>query len=189
MIPSSDMPFFTIGHSNRALADFTDLLRESNVGLVVDVRKMPRSRANPQFNGESLAGALADLQIGYEHLAGLGGLRGRQPATAASPNGLWRVRSFRNYADYALTDAFASALAELRRLGAERRAAIMCAEAVWWRCHRRLIADNLIAAGESVFHIMGPGHVDPAQLTPGAAPQADGTVLYPAPGEPASEPH
>jgi uncharacterized protein (DUF488 family) len=174
------LPFFTIGHSNRTSAEFIDLLREADVGLLVDVRSLPRSRANPQFNIDVLPEALAPYQIGYVRIAALGGLRGRQRGVEPSPNGLWRVKSFRNYADYALGDDFAAGLAELRRLGRERRTAIMCAEAVWWRCHRRIIADYLLGAGEDVRHILGPGHVEPATQTPGAQTQADGTVLYPA---------
>jgi len=172
-------PFFTIGHSNRAISEFIDLLRASEIALLVDVRSMPRSRANPQFNGDVLAETLAPFQVGYVRSPGLGGLRGRQRTIEPSPNGLWRVRSFRNYADYALTPAFADAFAELRRLGGERRTAIMCAEDVWWRCHRRIISDYLLAAGEDVRHILGPGQVEPAALTPGARPAPDGAVLYP----------
>lgn len=173
--------FFTIGHSNRTTSDFIALLRESRVGLVIDVRSMPRSRANPQFNGDVLAESLAPFQIGYLAIPELGGLRGRQWHLDPSPNGLWRVRSFRNYADYALGDRFAEGLRELRRLGAADRTAIMCAEAVWWRCHRRIIADYLLAAGEQVLHILGPGHVEAARLTPGAEPRRDG-IHYPAQG-------
>ena len=178
------VPFFTIGHSTRTVDEFADLLRASDVRLVVDVRSMPRSRTNPQFNFDALPDALAPLQIGYVHIAPLGGLRGKQKPAETSTNGYWRVKSFRNYADYAQGPAFAQGLAELRALGAERRSAIMCAEAVWWRCHRRLIADYLLAAGERVFHILGPGHVDPASLTPGARVREGGVIDYPAP-EPA----
>jgi uncharacterized protein (DUF488 family) len=174
-------PFYTIGHSTRTVEAFTDLLRASDIRLVVDVRSMPRSRTNPQFNGDSLSESLAPSQIGYAHIAALGGLRGKQKPAEASTNGYWRVKSFRNYADYAQGPVFAEGLAELRALGAQRRCAIMCAEAVWWRCHRRLIADYLLAAGETVFHILGPGHVDPASLTPGARPRGDGLIDYPAP--------
>ena len=99
-----------------------------------------------------------------------------------SPNAYWRVRSFRNYADYALTAPFAAGLARLRERGAQQRCAIMCAEAVWWRCHRRIIADYLLAAGEHVMHILGKSHVDVASLTPGAVVRNDGTVVYPAEG-------
>ena len=172
-------PFYTIGHSTRAIPEFVDLLREAKTGLVVDVRTVPRSRTNPQFNQDALPAALAPYGIGYEHMAELGGLRGRRRGAGASPNTFWDNQSFRNYADYALTEPFRAGLARLRALGAERRCAIMCAEAVWWRCHRRIIADYLLVAGESVCHILGPNHVEPAKLTPAAKRQPDGTLIYP----------
>jgi uncharacterized protein (DUF488 family) len=172
--------FFTIGHSTRTLAKFVDLLRESNVDLVVDVRSMPRSRTNPQFNLETLPEGLAPWQIGYRHMAELGGLRGEQRLVESSLNSYWTVRSFRNYADYALTEPFASGLARLREQGSQRHCTIMCAEAVWWRCHRRIITDYLLAAGEQVIHILGASRVQEAQLTPGAILRDDGTVVYPA---------
>ena len=178
-MPSSP-PYFTIGHSTRSLGEFADLLVASGIERVVDVRAIPRSRANPQFNQDILPASLAAYAIGYEHLAELGGLRARQRTAEGSPNALWTNASFRNYADYALTERFHSGLERLRALG-RRRCAIMCAEAVWWRCHRRIIADYLIAGREAVFHILGPGHVDPATLTPGASVRPDGRVLYPAP--------
>ena len=172
--------FFTIGHSTRTLAKFVDLFRESDVDLVVDVRSMPRSRTNPQFNLETLPKGLAPWQIGYRHMAELGGHRGQQRFAESSPNAYWKVRSFRNYADYALTEPFASGLARLREQGSQRRRAIMCAEAVWWRCHRRIITDYLLAAGERVMHILGTSQVEEARLTPGAVLRDDGTVVYPA---------
>ena len=172
--------FFTIGHSTRTIAEFVDLLRESGVNLVIDVRSIPRSRTNPQFNQDALPGALAPWQVGYEHIAELGGRRGRSRETKPSPNTYWRVRSFQNYADYALTAPFTAGLARLRERGGEHQCAIMCAEAVWWRCHRRIIADYLLAAGEQVMHILGKSHVDMASLTPGAIVRTDGTVGYPA---------
>jgi uncharacterized protein (DUF488 family) len=172
--------FFTVGHSTRTIDEFGDLLREARVDLVVDVRSMPRSRTNPQFNEQSFPEALALCQIGYEHIAKLGGLRGKTRNAESSLNAYWRVRSFRNYADYALTDAFAAGFARLRELGGQHRCAIMCAEAVWWRCHRRIIADYLVAAGEHVVHILGPSHVEEACLTPGAIIREDKTVVYPA---------
>lgn len=141
---------------------------------------MPRSRTNPQFNGDSLPAALAPWQIGYEHIGELGGLRGKSRKTEASPNGFWRVSSFRNYADYALTAPFAAGLARLQKLGAAHRCAIMCAEAVWWRCHRRIITDYLLSQGESVMHILGPSQVNDASMTPGAVVDGAGRViLYP----------
>ncbi|KQU97070.1 DNA repair protein [Mesorhizobium sp. Root695] len=171
--------FFTIGHSTRTIDEFADLLQQEGIRLVVDVRAMPRSRTNPQFNGLGLPATLAPWQIGYEHIAELGGLRGKTRGAEPSPNTYWRVRSFRNYADYALTVPFQLGFARLRELGAQQVCAIMCAETVWWRCHRRIIADYLLAAGERVMHILGPSHVDEAHLTPGAVVRDDGTVLYP----------
>lgn len=173
------MNFFTIGHSTRSTDEFVDLLRSSQIELVVDVRHLPRSRANPQFNRESLPDELNQFQIGYVHLAALGGLRSRPRGIKTSPNLLWENASFRNYADYAMTDEFHKGLTELRALGQTRRPAIMCAEAVWWRCHRRIIADYLICAGESVFHILSSRRVDRALLTPGAVCEAGDLVTYP----------
>jgi uncharacterized protein (DUF488 family) len=172
-------PFFTIGHSARTLTEFLSLLSDCTIGLVVDVRSIPRSRSNPQFNAERLPQAMNDLGIAYIHLAALGGRRGRQRPAGDDSNAYWRVAGFRNYADYAQGPEFRLALAELRRLGHERRAAVMCAEAVWWRCHRRIIADYLLMAGEAVFHILGHDHVDAAHLTPRARLSAPGIIAYP----------
>ena len=113
VVPDHPHPFFTIGHSNRSVEEFADLLRAAGADMIVDVRKMPRSRANPQFNSDVLAEALAERQIGYRHIAALGGLRGRSPQLETSPNTLWRNKSFRNYADYALTPAFLRVSSEL----------------------------------------------------------------------------
>jgi len=179
-VGASTKTFFTIGHSTRTVVEFADLLQESRVDLVVDVRSMPRSRTNPQFNRESLSEALVPWQIGYKHIAELGGLRGKACGAEPSPNAYWRVRGFRNYADYALTKPFSTGLARLRELGGQHRCAIMCAEAVWWRCHRRIITDYLLVAGERVMHILGTAHIDEASLTPGAFVYDDGTIIYPA---------
>ena len=180
-LPGADTTtFYTIGHSTRTIDEFVDLLRECAVDLVVDVRSIPRSRTNPQFNGDTLAASLAPWQIGYEHIAELGGLRGRTRDAPPSLNGYWQVASFRNYADYALTPAFAAGLAQLRELGERHRCALMCAEVLWWRCHRRIIADYLLAAGQQVVHILGAGHIAAASLTPGAVVRADARVVYPA---------
>ena len=175
-------PFFTIGHSTRAIPEFVGLLQGSEVQMVVDVRTIPRSRRNPQFNKDALPETLEGFQIGYEHILELGGRRGRQAGVEASPNSFWTHEAFRNYADYAMGEDFRTGLAKLRELGHRRRCAIMCAEAVWWRCHRRIITDYLLSAGEDVFHILGPDHVDPAELSPVAQRQDDGSLLYPAPG-------
>jgi uncharacterized protein (DUF488 family) len=170
---------FTIGHSTRSVAELIALLREAGVDLLVDVRSVPRSRTNPQFNTDTLPQALAAAGIGYRHIRALGGLRHHPKGAPASPNTLWRTGAFRNYADYAMTEPFRAGLAELRALAEKHTCAIMCAEAVWWRCHRRIITDYLIAAGESVFHILGANHIEPAKLTEGAQVRPDGTVVYP----------
>lgn len=174
-------PFFTIGHSNRTLEEFVGLLTSAHVRLVADIRTVPRSRANPQFNKDTLPRALADCGIDYEHMAALGGLRGRSKATPADVNGLWTNESFHNYADYALTAQFTAGLERLRAAGHERCCTLMCSEAVWWRCHRRIVADYLIAAGEDVFHIMAAGRFTPAHLTAGAVVQPGGAIFYPGP--------
>ncbi len=174
-------PFHTIGHSTRTLADFVALLREAEVALVVDVRTVPRSRTNPQYNADTLPGSLAAFGIGYEHIAELGGLRGKKRDVPASVNGFWDNASFHNYADYAMSADFSRGLARLRELGASRRCAIMCAEAVWWRCHRRIITDYLLAEGETVLHIMGPGQIEPARATEAAQRDGAGHLVYPPP--------
>lgn len=171
-------PFFTIGHSTRSIAEFVDLLRAGGVGMVVDIRTVPRSRTNPQYNADTLGEALAPWQIGHTRIAALGGLRKRAREVAPEVNGWWENRSFHNYADHALSEAFEQGLGELIALGRERRVAMMCSEAVWWRCHRRLVADWLIARGEEVFHLMGADKVEPAKLSAGAR-VADGRVTYP----------
>ena len=173
------LPFFTIGHSNRSSADFIDLLRESRIEVVADVRTFRMSRHNPQFNEAALAQSLAEAQIGYVPFPALGGRRGRDHSVPDDVNGLWENQSFHNYADYALSEDFRAGLAGLIALGRERRTAIMCSEAVWWRCHRRLIADWLLARGETVLNIMAPGSVTEATLTPGAVVGPDRTVTYP----------
>jgi uncharacterized protein (DUF488 family) len=175
------LPFYTIGHSNRSFEDFVALLQAPQVERVVDVRKIPMSRTNPQFNKTTLPAALADHQISYEHNDALGGRRGLMRSVGGDVNGYWENKSFHNYADYALSDAFHAGLEALINVGRRRRCAVMCSEAVWWRCHRRLIADNLLARGETVLHIMGHGRVEPARLTAGAVVRADRAVLYPAP--------
>jgi len=174
-------PFYTIGHSTRSIAEFVELLRSVDVSLVVDVRTIPRSRTNPQYNRETLPDTLREFEIGYEHSASLGGLRSAAPNVPPNVNAFWLNRSFHNYADYAMGPLFQEGRARLTQLGREQRCAIMCAEAVWWRCHRRIIADYLLAAGETVFHIMGPGHLVSAQLT-AAARGSPACLTYPANG-------
>ncbi|MGH2466217.1 MAG: DUF488 family protein [Candidatus Limnocylindrales bacterium] len=174
---------FTIGHSTRAIPGFVALLRQVEVQLIVDVRSIRRSRANPQFDGDALAGSLASEGISYQPLPALGGRRHHGQDAPPSTNTLWRQPAFRDYADYAQTEPFRAGLDDLLALADRQRCGIMCAEAVWWRCHRRIIADYLLARGDRVEHIMGPGQVTPAALTPGAVVMADGTLRYPAPAE------
>ena len=173
-------PFYTIGHSTHSLGDFVDLLRSAGVRFVADVRTVPRSRTNPQYNRDVLPAALAAFDIGYEHIASLGGLRGRTRDVAPEVNAFWQNESFHNYADYAMGESFRRGLTILRDLGLKRRCAVMCAEAVWWRCHRRIIADYLIAAGEAVLHILGPGHIERADQTSAARAGPHGSLIYPA---------
>lgn len=176
---SDPQPIFTIGHSTRSIPEFVDLLRAGPADLVVDVRTVPKSRRNPQYNEDVLAAELAPYQLGYKRIAGLGGLRGKSRDVPRQVNGFWENQSFHNYADYALSEEFAAALDELLALASDRRCAIMCAEAVWWRCHRRIISDYLLERGRAVLHLMGNERIEPARLTPGA--KAEGRkIVYPA---------
>ena len=172
-------PFFSIGHSTRSIAEFVEILREFAIELVVDVRTVPRSRTNPQFNRDILPVSLSEFVIDYEHLTKLGGLRSRNPNVPPSLNAFWENFSFHNYADYAMSEDFKSGLTRLRELGHAKRCAIMCAEAVWWRCHRRIIADYLLAGGDEVFHILGRNHVERARITPAANFEPTGVLTYP----------
>ena len=174
------VPFYTIGHSTRTINEFVDMLRASGVTLVADVRTVPRSRTNPQYNADVLPEELAAYHIGYSHIAELGGLRGKQHDVPLSVNAFWKNKSFHNYANYAMGDSFHSGLTRLRDIGEVQCCAIMCAETLWWRCHRRIIADYLMAAGETVFHILGPGKVEPARLTAGVREQTPTVLTYPA---------
>lgn len=173
------LSFFTIGHSNRSLTAFVELLRKPAVDRVVDVRTVPRSRANPQFNMDTLPETLGAFDISYEHVVALGGLRGKTRTVPPDVNAFWTNESFYNYADYALSAQFHAGLEHLLDQGRHWRCAIMCSEAVWWRCHRRIVADYLIASGATVSHIMGHSRVEPARLTAGAVIQSGGTVIYP----------
>jgi uncharacterized protein (DUF488 family) len=147
--------------------------------MIVDVRTIPRSRTNPQYNLDRLPAELAEYQLGHRRIAELGGLRKRSTGISPAVNGFWKNRSFHNYADYALSDEFAQGLDQLLELSAERRTAIMCSEAVWWRCHRRIIADYLMLRGRQVLHLMGGQRIQPATMTAGAS-ERDGHLVYPA---------
>ncbi len=152
-----------VGHSTRPLAELVALLEGTGVRTLADVRTIPRSRANPQYEGPALAAGLAAAGIGYVHLPRLGGLR---HARKDSPNGAWRNASFRGYADHMLTPEFEAGLTELRALARQGPVALLCAEAVPWRCHRSLIADALFARGVVVRHIVGKERTRPHRLTP-----------------------
>lgn len=171
--------FFTIGHSNRSVDELVELLGDAGVQLLMDVRAFPRSYTHPQFNEDVLPLSLAPVDISYEHLSPLGGRRSRSKHVPAELNAFWSNQSFHNYADYALSDDFHAGLDNLIAQGHASCCAIMCSEAVWWRCHRRIITDYLLARGETVFHILGRGHVDEARLTIAAVPQPDGNIFYP----------
>jgi uncharacterized protein (DUF488 family) len=173
------MTVFTIGHSTRSIEDFIAALKAAGVGMLADIRRFPTSRRFPHFNGENLAPALAAVGIGYRHFPELGGRRGKRADGEVSPNTLWRQEPFRNYADYAETGEFRAAFDKLAALARESTVAIMCAEAVWWQCHRRIVTDYLLSTGCTVRHIMGPGKIDAAKLTPGAVVEAPARLLYP----------
>jgi len=166
----------TIGHSTRMLVEFIRLLQAHAVSCVVDVRTVPRSRHNPQFNQASLPRTLKKAGLEYVHMPGLGGLR---HAKRDSPNKGWRNASFRGYADYMRTPEFGQGLEELIRLANRERIALMCAEAVPWRCHRSLIADALLVRGIRVEHIMSPTRRQVHTLTPFAKVRG-ATITYPA---------
>lgn len=175
------MELCTIGHSTRSIEEFQQILLEADVQVVVDVRRLPGSRRHPQFDEDALRDSLAASDI---ELSRLPELTGRRPVSRTVPfevNAYWQNRSFHNYADHALSDGFRTDLARLRTLGQERRTAFMCSEAVWWRCHRRIIADHLLAAGDEVTHLMSVGRSEPARLTEGAVIGDDGVVRYPPP--------
>ncbi|MDP4199284.1 MAG: DUF488 domain-containing protein [Bacteroidota bacterium] len=170
---------YSVGHSNRPIEEFVSLLEENEIELLADVRTVPRSRTNPQFNRETLPGTLKKHGIEYIHLAALGGLRGHRKDQPASRNTYWENASFRNYADYAETAGFREGLDELIHLARAKRTAFMCAEALWWRCHRRIITDYLLAGGFVVRHIMGTGKVEVAKLNEHAAILKNGSIEYP----------
>lgn len=172
-------PFYTIGHGTRPIGEFVGLLQAAAVTLVADVRTVPRSRTNPHYNRDVLPQILAQSHVAYRHIAGLGGLRDKNRDVASHINAFWRNTNFHNYADYAMGASFRSGLAELEELGRYQCCAIMCAEILSWRCHRRIIADYLIAAGRTVFHILRRGHIEPAYLTAAVQRHPSGMLTYP----------
>jgi len=169
----------TIGHSTRTISAFVELLRAGNVELVADIRSVPRSRTNPQFNLDTLPETLASWQIGHTIIPELGGLRKKSKIVSPDVNGFWNNRSFHNYADYALSGEFQLGLSRLLEMSRDRRCAIMCSESVWWRCHRWIVADYLLHRGRIVFHLMGSARVEPAKLNAAATESGD-ALVYPA---------
>ena len=165
----------TLGHSTRPIEAFVELLRAHHVSQLIDVRTVPRSRHNPQFNTETLPSTLAAVNIGYAHAPGMGGFRRTTPD---SPNAGWRNLSFRGYADYMQTADFEANLASLIELARGDRVAIMCAEALPWRCHRSLIADALVVHGVSTCEIASPTRLQPHKVTPFAYVQGT-EITYP----------
>jgi uncharacterized protein (DUF488 family) len=172
-----DVPaIFTIGHSTHELARFVSLLRAHRVESVVDVRRYPRSRRMPYFSGDALAESLTAEGLSYVHLVELGG---RRQALKSSPNTGWTTSGFRGYADHMASPEFEAGLAQVEAIARKSASALMCAEALWWRCHRRLVADALVARGWRVTHIGADGRLEDHALTPFATVRGD-RVTYPA---------
>jgi uncharacterized protein (DUF488 family) len=174
----SKQPIYTVGHSKRPLGELIILLHENKVSCLIDIRAYPGSRTNPQFNKQNLESEMPKADIKYLHMPALGGRRNEPKEVTPSPNIFWRNKSFQNYADYALSDAFQEALSELKNIVRKKSCAIMCAEAVWWRCHRRIVADYLLADGFDVIHIMNQGKTTPAKMTDGGRVTNDGLIIY-----------
>ena len=176
MLIPAEATLWTLGHSTRTWEDFLALLREHEIALLVDVRHYPTSAHVPWTNQPVLAANLREARLAYEHLVDLGGYRKPRPD---STNTGWRNTGFRGYADYMETDAFRTALDRLVALAKDRRTAIMCAEAVPWRCHRGLLSDALVVRGVRVFHILSPGKTKEHALAAFAKVRG-GRITYPA---------
>jgi uncharacterized protein (DUF488 family) len=169
---------FTIGHSNRTYDELVAALRAWDVETLVDIRHFTMSRANPQFNASELAKKLPRAGLRYVEMRALGGRRGKSKTAKPARNAAWENASFKNYADYAETPEFQRALRELLALAKRSTCAIMCAEVLWWRCHRRIVADYAMLHGAKVFHIFTATKTEPAKRTPFA--RRDGkTLKYP----------
>ena len=166
---------WTVGHSTRPWDDFVALLREASIACVVDVRRFAGSRRNPQFSPDAMQPALRDAGIDYWPVPAFGGRRTPRPD---SPNGAWRVAAFRGYADHMASAEFVDAREQLMQRARDERCAVMCAEAVWWRCHRRLIADDFTARDWHVVHLMTPGRSETHKLHPDARMLGD-VLVYP----------
>lgn len=159
------MTVWTIGHSTRSIEEFLAILHAHGMETIIDVRRFPGSKRLPQFGSAALESALADGGVSYQWIGALGGRRQPDPA---SPNDGWRHAAFRGYADHMASEEFAAGLFELEMIASASRSAVMCAEALWWRCHRRLIADVLVSLGVSVVHLFAPGKSEEHRLRPPA---------------------
>lgn len=173
--PSAVQSIWTIGHSTRTWEEFLGLLSTYRIEAIVDVRRFPGSRRYPWFAGEAMAVQLPAAGLHYHWLPQLGG---RRRPVAGSPNGAWRNAAFQGYADHLRSDEFAEGLGLALDIATARPTALMCAEAVWWRCHRRLISDLLVHRGMEVVHILGPGQSQQHVLHPDAQPDGD-LLIYP----------
>jgi uncharacterized protein (DUF488 family) len=174
------LPIYTVGHSTRSGKEFIELLLNHGIEAVVDIRSYPGSRRHPQFAKEELERSLSGVGVPYRHEPSLGG---RRKGRTDSPHTGWRDPGFRAYADHMETAEFAAGLEALMELAGVRATAIMCAEAVPWRCHRQLIADALVARGRTVHHILDRGHWEAHELSPHAVVDSNGGLAYP--GQPA----
>ena len=181
------MNIWTIGHSNHSLDEFLDLLLQHEIKVLADIRRFPSSRTFPHFNQDNLSQSLTAVEIEYRWLEGLGGRRPKMTSESPSPNEGWRNKSFRNYADYMMTPAFRETFSVLAGIADKQRTAIMCSESVFWRCHRRLVSDYVIACGGSVQHIFPGGQAKPHSLTDAAVvvdrsddePNDQAKIIYP----------
>ena len=169
---------WSIGHSTHEFDDFLALLQRQGIGVLADIRSVPKSRRHPHFHTDALADSLPAAGVRYVRVGELGGWRSPSPET---PNGGWRNRSFRGYADHSLTAEFAAGIEVLLGHAASARTAMMCSEALWWRCHRRLVADRLVTMGHEVLHVGSDGRTAGHAVTPFARPGADGRLVYPSP--------
>lgn len=171
-------PLYTIGHSTRTLEEFVSLLRDSDIRSVADIRSAPSSRKYPWFDGDALSEALSERQISYLQIPVLGGHRPKNKTIDPEVNAFWQNQSFHNYADYAMTPDFRAGLDGLIEIGQRSVTAMMCSEAVWWRCHRRIVSDYLIARDIEVRHILSSIKVVTAEMTL-AAQSAGDALRYP----------
>lgn len=171
--------YYTIGHSNHSLEEFINILKKVNIDLVIDVRSLPGSKKYPQYNKENLCKTLELNQINYRHIPKLGGFRSNNISISPEVNGFWLNQSFHNYTDYAMSDNFKEGLDELIELGYQYQCVIMCAEVLWWRCHRRIITDYLLSRGNQVFHIINSNNIEKAFMNKGSKILKTKNIIYP----------